>query len=162
MHTTAIRRLDRWLARRSSNRICPTWKSAKQEGATLLSGGEAVSQKTRDFYMTPAIFTDCDNAMRISLEEIFGPVASVIRVKSYEAALAVANDTPFGLAAGICTTSLKHASHFKRNIEAGMAMVNLPTAGVDYHVPFGGRKVRRMGRANRAAMSPDFYHSEDS
>ena len=73
--------------------------------------------------------------MRISREEIFGPVASVIRVKDYDEALAVANDTPFGLSSGICTTSLKHATHFKRNAEAGMVMVNLPTAGVDYHVP---------------------------
>src|SRR5256885_4813862 len=80
--------------------------------------------------------------MRINREEVFGPVASVIRVKDYEEALAVANDTPFGLAAGIATTSLKHATHFKRHSQAGMVMVNLPTAGVDYHVPFGGRKGR--------------------
>lgn len=66
------------------------------------------------------------------------PVASVIRVKDYEEALA--NDTPFGLSAGIATTSLKHATHFKRHSQAGMVMVNLLTAGVDYHVPFGGRK----------------------
>ena len=72
--------------------------------------------------------------MRINREEIFGPVASVIRVKDYDEALQVANDTPFGLSSGICTTSLKYATHFKRNAEAGMVMVNLPTAGVDYHV----------------------------
>ena len=78
--------------------------------------------------------------MRIAREEIFGPVAGVIRVNDYAEALAIANDTEFGLSAGICTTSLKYASDFKRNAEAGMVMVNLPIAGVDYHVPFGGRK----------------------
>ncbi len=73
----------------------------------------------------------------------------MIRVNDYAEALATANDTEFGLSAGICTTSLKHASDFKRNAEAGMVMVNLPVAGVDYHVPFGGRKARAMGRANK-------------
>ena len=69
------------------------------------------------------------------------PVASIIRVKGYEEALAEANNTPFGLSAGVATTSLKYATHFKRHSQAGMVMVNLPTAGVDYHVPFGGRGV---------------------
>ena len=63
--------------------------------------------------------------MRISREEIFGPVAGVIRVKDYDEALEVANDTEFGLSAGICTTSLKYATHFKRNSQAGMVMVNV-------------------------------------
>jgi len=129
----------------------------KQEGATLLCGGEAVQRNARGFYMTPAIFTDCDNAMRICQEEIFGPVASVIRVKDYDAALAAANDTPFGLAAGLCTTSLKHASHFRRHIEAGMAMINLPTAGVDYHVPFGGRKGSSYGPREQGRYAAEFF-----
>src|SRR6202007_126222 len=92
------------------------------------------------YYFAPALFTEASNAMRISREEIFGPVASVIRAKDYDEALALANDTEFGLSAGIVTTSLKHASHFKRHAQAGMVMVNLPTAGVDYHVQFGGRQ----------------------
>jgi aldehyde dehydrogenase (NAD+) len=89
--------------------------------------------------------------MRINREEVFGPVASVIRVKDYEEALAVSNDTPFGLSAGIATTSLKHATHFKRHSQAGMVMVNLPTAGVDYHVRSAVARAR-YGRASRAAM----------
>src|ERR687898_3676344 len=92
------------------------------------------------YYMAPALFSESAAAMRINREEIFGPVASVIRVKDYEEALATANDTPFGLSAGIVTTSLKHATHYKRNAQAGMVMVNVPTAGVDFHVPFGGSK----------------------
>jgi aldehyde dehydrogenase (NAD+) len=95
--------------------------------------------------------------MRISREEIFGPVVSVIRVKDYDEALATANDTPFGLSAGIATTSLKHATHFKRNSEAGMVMVNLPTAGVDFHVPFGGRKGSSYGPREQGKYAAEFY-----
>src|SRR3546814_16312086 len=95
--------------------------------------------------------------MRINREEIFGPVASVIRVKDYDEALATANDTPFGLSAGICTGSLKHASDFKRNSEAGMVMVNLPTAGDDYPVPFGGRKGSSYGPREQGRHAAEFY-----
>jgi aldehyde dehydrogenase (NAD+) len=95
--------------------------------------------------------------MRIAREEIFGPVAGVIRVKDYDEAVAVANDTDFGLSAGICTASLKYASHFKRNAEAGMVMVNLPTAGVDYHVPFGGRKGSSYGSREQGRYALEFY-----
>src|SRR5690606_27850408 len=108
----------------------------KEEGATLAWGGERLNRSTPGFYLQPALFTETTPEMRINREEIFGPVASVIRAKDYDEALELANDTPFGLTAGICTTSLKHASHFRRNADAGMVMINLPTAGVDYHVPF--------------------------
>jgi acyl-CoA reductase-like NAD-dependent aldehyde dehydrogenase len=97
------------------------------------------------------------NQMRISREEIFGPVAAVIRVKDYEEALAVANDTEFGLSAGIVTTSLKYATHFKRNAEAGMVMVNVPTAGVDFHVPFGGRKGSSYGPREQGKYASEFF-----
>ena len=90
---------------------------------------------------------------------LFGPVASVQRAKDYDEALALANDTIFGLSSGICTTSLKYASHFKRNSEAGMVMVNLPTAGVDYHVPFGGRKGSSYGAREQGAYAREFYTS---
>ena len=128
-----------------------------QEGAKLVSGGQLLNRATPGFYLAPALFTEATNAMRISREEIFGPVASVIRVKSYEEALAIANDTEYGLSAGICTTSLKHASHFKRNAEAGMVMVNLPTAGVDYHVPFGGRKASSYGPREQGRYASEFF-----
>jgi aldehyde dehydrogenase (NAD+) len=128
-----------------------------QEGAKLVSGGQLLNRATPGFYLAPALFTEATNAMRISREEIFGPVASVIRVKSYEEALAIANDTEYGLSAGICTTSLKHASHFKRNAEAGMVMVNLPTAGVDYHVPFGGRKASSYGPREQGRYAAEFF-----
>ena len=126
----------------------------QREGARLVSGGERVKRATDGYYMAPALFVDATNAMRISREEIFGPVACVIRAKNYDEALAIANDTETGLSSGIVTSSLKHASHFKRHAQAGMVMVNLPTAGVDYHVPFGGRKDRVTGRASKGATPP--------
>jgi acyl-CoA reductase-like NAD-dependent aldehyde dehydrogenase len=132
-------------------------KIGKDEGAKLHWGGEILNRETPGFYMQPAIFTAASNSMRIAREEIFGPVASVIRAKDYDEALAIANDTAFGLASGICTTSLKYASHFKRNSEAGMVMVNLPTAGVDYHVPFGGRKGSSYGAREQGAYAREFY-----
>jgi len=128
-----------------------------QEGARLVCGGQILNRATPGFYLAPALFTEATNAMRISREEIFGPVASVIRAKSYDEALAIANDTEYGLSSGICTTSLKHASHFKRNAEAGMVMVNLPTAGVDYHVPFGGRKASSYGPREPGRSAAEFF-----
>ncbi len=130
---------------------------AQSEGGTLLCGGQRLQRETEGFYMAPALITDTTPGMRINREEVFGPVASVIRVKDYEEALAVANDTPFGLSAGIATSSLKHASHFKRHAQAGMVMVNLPTAGVDYHVPFGGRKGSSYGPREQGRYAAEFF-----
>jgi alpha-ketoglutaric semialdehyde dehydrogenase len=132
-------------------------KIGADEGAKLALGGERVQRATPGFYMTPALFTDVDNGMRVAREEIFGPVTAMIPARDYDHALAIANDTEFGLCAGICTTSLKYASHFKRNIEAGMAMVNVPTAGVDYHVPFGGRKGSSFGSREQGRYAAEFY-----
>jgi len=132
-------------------------KIGREEGANLVFGGEILNRATPGHYMAPALFTEATNDMRISREEIFGPVPSVIRVKDYEAALTTANDTRFGLSSGICTTSLKYATHFKRNAEAGMVMVNLPTAGVDYHVPFGGRKGSSYGPREQGRYAAEFF-----
>ncbi len=129
------------------------------EGATLAHGGERISRAKDGYYLAPALFTDATNAMRIAREEIFGPVAAVIRAKDYDEALALANDTEFGLCSGVVTTSLKHASHFKRNAQAGMVMTNLPTAGVDYHVPFGGRKGSSYGPREQGRYAAEFYTS---
>lgn len=129
----------------------------RKEGATLAYGGERLSRPKEGFYLQPALFTDTTNAMRISREEIFGPVANVIRVRDYDEALAVANDTDFGLSAGICTSNLKYATDFRRNAEAGMVMVNLPTAGVDFHVPFGGRKGSSFGPREQGRYAAEFF-----
>ena len=135
-------------------------KLAQDEGAVLACGGQLIERNAQNapgYYLQPALFIDTSNDMRISREEVFGPVANVVRVRDYEEALALANDTEFGLSSGICTTSLKHATHFRRNAEAGMVMVNAPTAGVDYHVPFGGRKASSYGAREQGRYAAEFY-----
>ncbi|MEM8691239.1 MAG: aldehyde dehydrogenase family protein [Pseudomonadota bacterium] len=132
-------------------------EGARRDGANLRVGGERVECATPGFFLAPTLFTDTDPAMRINREEVFGPVATVIRVRDYDHALDLANDTPFGLTAGICTTSLKFSQHFKRHAQAGMVMVNLPTAGVDYHVPFGGTKASSMGPREQGQAAAEFF-----
>jgi aldehyde dehydrogenase (NAD+) len=129
----------------------------KNEGGRLAFGGEILRRGREGFYLAPALFTETTNLMRLNTEEVFGPVAGILRVRDYDEALAVANDSPFGLCAGICTTSLKHASDFRRNAQAGMVMVNLPTAGVDYHVPFGGKKGSSYGTREQGRYAVEFY-----
>ena len=129
-------------------------KLASDEGCDV-RGGELANGP--GFFMKPAIFAGATNQMTVSREEIFGPMASVIKVADYDEALAVANDTEFGLSAGICTTSLRYASDFRKKAQAGMVMVNLPTAGVDYHVPFGGRKGSSYGPREQGSYAREFY-----
>ena len=130
---------------------------ASQEGGRLRTGGEVLKRSTQGHYLSPALFTDTTNDMSVNQEEIFGPVASIIRVRNYDEALHIANDTAFGLSAGICTTNLRYATDFKRHCEAGMVMVNLPTAGVDYHVPFGGRKGSSFGPREQGTYAKEFF-----
>jgi alpha-ketoglutaric semialdehyde dehydrogenase len=132
-------------------------EEGKKEGAKLVYGGKLLKREKEGFYLEPALFTETSNAMRINREEVFGPVAAVAAVKDYDEALQLANDTPFGLSAGIVTSSLKHAAHFRRNSQAGMVMVNLPTAGVDYHVPFGGRKGSSYGPREQGRYAVEFF-----
>jgi alpha-ketoglutaric semialdehyde dehydrogenase len=129
----------------------------RKEGAELAWGGELLNRDTKGHFLSPALFVNTKNDMRINREEIFGPVASVIKVDSYDEALAIANDTEFGLSAGIYTTSLKAASDFRKKAQAGMVMVNLPTAGVDYHVPFGGRKGSSFGPREQGRYAAEFF-----
>ncbi len=130
---------------------------ARRQGGVLRAGGERITRDTDGYFLSPALITETGSDMRINREEVFGPVASVMRVRDYDAALQQANDTPFGLSAGICTTSLKYSNDFKRKCEAGMVMVNLPTAGVDYHVPFGGRKGSSYGAREQGRYAAEFY-----
>jgi aldehyde dehydrogenase (NAD+) len=127
------------------------------EGGRLAAGGERVGSRTKGHFLRPALIVETTNRMRINREEVFGPVASVIRARNYDEALAIANDTPFGLSAGIATTSLKHAEHFKRHARSGMVMVNVPTAGVDFHVPFGGTKASSYGPREQGSYAREFF-----
>ncbi len=131
--------------------------AAKLDGAKLETGGELLNRDTPGHYISPALFTGTVNSMTINHTEIFGPVAAVIKVADYEEALAVANDTEFGLSAGICTSSLKYARDFRRHSQTGLVMVNLPTAGLDYHVPFGGRKGSNYGPREQGSYSREFF-----
>jgi aldehyde dehydrogenase (NAD+) len=132
-------------------------EEGKKAGATLAFGGRLLERETEGFYLEPALFTGTTNDMRINREEVFGPVATVIAAKDYDEALAIANDTEFGLTSGIVTSSLKYAAHFRKHSLAGMVMVNLPTAGVDYHVPFGGRKGSSYGPREQGRYAQEFF-----
>lgn len=130
---------------------------ARKEGCELAFGGERVQCDTEGYFLQPTLFTGTHNDMTVNREEMFGPIACVIRAAGYEDALATVNDTRFGLTAGIVTRSLAHASHFKRNARFGCVMVNLPTAGTDYHVPFGGRNESSYGPREQGRYAREFY-----
>ncbi|MDA8668118.1 aldehyde dehydrogenase family protein [Alphaproteobacteria bacterium] len=125
--------------------------------AKLAFGGNPMNMRTAGYYMEPTLFIDGDNKSRINQEEMFGPIACVIPAKDLENALEIANDTDFGLSSGIITQSLAKAEHFKQNIKTGVSTVNLPTAGLDYHVPFGGRKASSFGPREQGTYARDFY-----
>ena len=116
-----------------------------------------INEETEGYYLQPALFTNTTNDMTINREEAFAPIACVIKVKDYEEALATLNDTNYGLTGGICTQSLKYANDFKRRAETGCVMINLPTAGTDYHVPFGGRKESSFGPREQGSYAKEFY-----
>jgi len=130
---------------------------ARGEGGRVVTGGERLTLDKPGWYVQPTLISDTGPGMRINTEEVFGPVASTLRVKDYEAALEIANGSEFGLSAGIVTASLKHARDFQRRSRSGMVMVNLPTAGVDYHVPFGGSKSSSYGAREQGFAAADFF-----
>ncbi|WP_217987769.1 aldehyde dehydrogenase family protein [Halomonas salipaludis] len=125
--------------------------------AKLAWGGKCLERATPDFYIEPALFVETSNEMKINQEEVFGPIASVIRVSNYEEALHVANDTPYGLASSIFTENAKIMNDFRRRSEVGMVMCNLPTAGLDYHAPFGGVKASSYGAREQGTYAREFY-----
>jgi aldehyde dehydrogenase (NAD+) len=129
----------------------------RDEGAELLCGGELLELETPGYFMQPALFINTKNSMTINREEMFAPIACVIGVGSYEEGLATVNDTKFGLTSGIMTRSLARANHFRRNAQTGCVMVNLPTAGTDYHVPFGGRGDSSYGSREQGQYAVEFY-----
>jgi alpha-ketoglutaric semialdehyde dehydrogenase len=129
----------------------------RDEGAEVVVGGERLERDTEGYYLSPALLVATRNDMRVNREEIFGPVATVVKVDDADEALAVANDTEFGLSAGVCTTSLHQAARFREGLHAGLVMVNLPTAGVDFHVPFGGTKGSSLGSREQGRYAAEFY-----
>jgi len=134
-------------------------ETGKAEGAELLCGGTRLERSTQGYFMSSAVFAGTRNDMRINREEMFAPVTCVIKAGGYDEALAIANDSEFGLTAGIMTGSLARAAHFRANMRAGCVMVNLPTAGTDYHVPFGGRGASSFGPREQGRYAAEFYTS---
>jgi alpha-ketoglutaric semialdehyde dehydrogenase len=132
-------------------------EAALADGAEVLCGGERPVRPTVGHFLAPALVMPAGPGTRLDRVEAFGPLASLSVVPDFEAGLALANDSEFGLAAGICTQSLKHAEAFRRRAQAGLVMVNLPTAGVDYHVPFGGRKASSLGPREQGSLTAEFY-----
>ncbi len=130
---------------------------ARAEGGEVICGGERVNRDTDGYYMTPAVVAGTSNDWRVNREEMFAPIACVIKADSYDEALHLVNDTHFGLTSGIITRDLARASHFRRNARTGCVMVNLPTAGTDYHVPFGGRGSSSYGPREQGGYAEDFY-----
>ena len=145
------------VSERQMNKILGYMDVAKDEGGTLVTGGSRVERDTEGYYLMPTIFTDTKNDMRVNREEVFGPMTCVVKIDSYEEGIALANDTEFGLAASVITNSLKEAEHFKRNAKFGSVLVNLATAGLDYHVPFGGRNSSSYGPREQGEHAKDFY-----
>ncbi len=129
----------------------------QSEGAELACGGQRLELQHDGFYMSPGVFVNTNNTMRINREEMFAPLTSVIKVDSYDEALAIVNDTNFGLTSGIVTQNLARATHFRRHARTGVVTVNLPTAGTDYHVPFGGRGDSSYGPREQGKAAAEFY-----
>ncbi|KWT99075.1 aldehyde dehydrogenase [Vibrio toranzoniae] len=132
-------------------------EKARQSGGELAFGGERLSMKHEGFYMSPTLFLNTKNDWEVNQEEVFAPMASVIRVADLEEAIATTNDTRFGLTGGIITQSLRTSAMFKQQAQTGCVMVNLPTAGTDYHVPFGGRKESSFGPREQGQYAKEFY-----
>ena len=130
---------------------------ARAEGGEVICGGERVNRDTDGYYMTPAVVAGTSNDWRVNQEEMFAPIACVIKANSYDEALHLVNDTHFGLTSGIITRDLARASHFRRNARTGCVMVNLPTAGTDYHVPFGGRGSSSYGPREQGGYAEEFF-----
>lgn len=129
---------------------------AHQEAEQVI-GGEPLQLAHQGYYLQPCLALGVNPRARIAREEIFGPLACVLRAQDYEDALGIANDTEYGLSAGVCTQSLKYATHFRRNIQSGLAMVNMPTSGVDFHVPFGGRQASSYGNSEQGHYAREFF-----
>ena len=130
---------------------------AKKEGADLLCGGERLQRPTEGYYFAPALFAKTTNDMRINREEVFGPVAAIIRVDDLDEAIAVARDADYALSSAICTTSLTAAEKFRRESSAGMVVINAPTSGAEYHVPFAGRAPSGYGAPEQGTATADFF-----
>jgi alpha-ketoglutaric semialdehyde dehydrogenase len=131
----------------------------KDEGATLLTGGEVASGNGLDkgFYYRPTIFGDVDPEMRIAQEEIFGPTTAVIKVRDVDEAIEVSNDIKYGLSSSIFTRDVNKAFRAMRDLKAGITYINAGTIGAEVHLPFGGVKDTGNGHREAGQAALDFF-----
>jgi aldehyde dehydrogenase (NAD+) len=131
----------------------------QKEGANIICGGQRLMDEGRDkgYFIQPTIFSGVSTDMRIAQEEIFGPVLAVLPVEGFEQAIALANQVKFGLSASIVTNQLNRTFDYINQIEAGLIIVNLPSAGVEYQLPFGGTKASSTGYREQGSVAIDFY-----
>ncbi|MDA9316300.1 aldehyde dehydrogenase family protein [Polaribacter sp.] len=132
-------------------------EEATKEGATILCGGTKIKKDTPGYYFSPCVLGNTTNEMKINREEVFGPLVCLIKVDNFEEGIAVVNDTPYGLVSGVITQSLSKAMTFRKKIKTGCVAINLPTAGTDYHVPFGGMKASSFGSREQGTYAKEFY-----
>ena len=132
---------------------------AKKEGARLLCGGKRLSGGIYDkgYFIEPTIFCEVTQEMRIAQEEVFGPVLALLVADDFDEAMRLANNVRFGLSASIVSRDLTRVHQFVNNIQAGLITVNLPTAGVEYQLPFGGTKESSFGMREQGPLALDFY-----
>lgn len=132
---------------------------AKKEGAQLLCGGNRLTGDNYDkgYFIEPTIFSGVSSTMRVAQEEVFGPVLALMVAEDFEDAMRIANDVRFGLSASIVSKDLTRVHQFINRIEAGLITVNLPTAGVEYQLPFGGTKESSYGMREQGPQALDFY-----
>ena len=144
------------------NRIMKMIEDARSAGATLATGGKAAKGPGLDkgFFIEPTIFTDVSNDMTIAREEVFGPVLSIIPFDTEDEAIAIANDTPYGLASGVWTTNLSRAMRMIRAIDAGTVWVNTYRV-VSAMAPFGGYKDSGFGKERGVAALEEFLQTKN-
>jgi acyl-CoA reductase-like NAD-dependent aldehyde dehydrogenase len=132
---------------------------AQREGAQLLCGGKRLTGGSYDkgYFIEPTIFSAVNCEMRIAQEEVFGPVLALMPAQDFDEAMRLANDVRFGLSASIISKDLTRVHQFINQIEAGLITVNLPTAGVEYQLPFGGTKESSFGMREQGPQALDFY-----
>jgi aldehyde dehydrogenase (NAD+) len=127
-----------------------------EEGGKLLCGG-LDQVKRAGYFIAPTLFDHVTSDMTIAQQEIFGPVVVLLTISGLDEAITVANDTEYGLSASICTNDLAEAHAFCSRVASGVTSVNLPTAGVELHAPFGGAKASGFGIKEQGRPVLDFY-----
>ena len=132
---------------------------AQNEGAKLACGGRVLDEGeyAKGFFFEPTVFTAIEEDMRIAQEEVFGPVLAVLRAADFDDAMRIANKIDFGLSASIQTQNVSRIFEYVNRIEAGLITVNLPSAGVEYQLPFGGTKESSFGPKEQGPAALDFY-----